>query len=375
MNSKVALIPCDNYDEEKVYQAVQKGFELLGGLGQYVKKDDKVLVKANLLVSISPDKAATTHPSVFGAVLRSLKEYGCDDIKYGDSPGSPLAKLEDTVKNCGLYDQAERYGAKLGAFTSSHAHKFPEGKVAKNFMLVDAVDEADTIFEVCKMKTHALENITGAVKNQYGFIHGAHKTKGHAQYPDSKKFADMLADLNKCVGVKFHVMDAVVAMEGNGPASGTPTNMNMILMSEDPVALDSVFAKLVYLDPAYVPTCISGAKIGLGTMNTAEIEVLTPEGTLSVREAVNKFGNYKFDVKRENPIIWAIPFLTKIFKSKKDRPVVDLDKCVACGVCQEACPVEAVKSGNSQKATYDYDKCIRCYCCQEMCPAKAITKK
>ncbi len=375
MNSKVALIPCDSYDEEKVYQAVSKGFELLGGIGQYVKKEDKVLIKLNLLSSSSPDKAITTHPSVFGAVLKSLKEYGCEDIKYGDAPGNPIAKLEDTLQKCLIRPEAEKYGAKLGKFTTSHTKKYPEGKAAKSFVLVDAIDEADVIFEVCKMKTHALENITGAIKNQYGFVHGAHKTKGHAQYPDSKKFADMLADLNRCVGVKFHIMDGVVAMEGNGPASGTPTNMNMILMSEDPVALDSVFAKLVYLDPAYVPTCVSAAKAGLGTMNVSEIEVLTPEGTLSVRDAVKKYGNYKFDVKRSKPIIWAIPFLTKIFKRKGERPVVDLDKCVACGVCQEACPVDAVKSGNSQKATYDYDKCIRCYCCQEMCPAKAIEKK
>ena len=50
-------------------------------------------------------------------------------------------------------------------------------------------------------------------------------------------------------------------------------------------------------------------------------------------------------------------------------------KCVACGICQEACPVpgKAVKAGQGKKARYDYHKCIRCYCCQEMCPAKAIS--
>ena len=57
--------------------------------------------------------------------------------------------------------------------------------------------------------------------------------------------------------------------------------------------------------------------------------------------------------------------------------MVDLDKCIGCGVCQNACPVDgqAVHAGRGQKAVYDYSKCIRCYCCQEMCPAKAISKK
>lgn len=375
MKSKVALIPCDNYDEEKVYAAVKQGFDLLGGIEQFVKKEDRVLVKANLLCDAAPEKAATTHPAVFGAVLRCLNEAGCTDIKYGDSPGSPLAKIEETVKKCGLKNQADRYGAKLGKFSSSHVKKYPEGKAAKSFVLCDALDEADTVFEVCKMKTHALENITGAVKNQYGFIHGAHKTKGHAQYPNSKRFADMLADLNKCIGVSLHIMDGVVAMEGNGPASGTPVNMNVILMSKDPVALDSVFAKLVYLDPAYVPTCVSASKAGLGTMKYDEISIATPEGIINANDAAKKYGNYRFDVMRKNPSSWAIPGLSRLFAKKSNRPVVDPEKCIACGICREACPVDAVQSGNGLKAVYDYKKCIRCYCCQEMCPAKAITKK
>ena len=63
-----------------------------------------------------------------------------------------------------------------------------------------------------------------------------------------------------------------------------------------------------------------------------------------------------------------LPFL-------QDRPKVDRKKCVACGLCEKACPVpeKAVKSGNGKKAVYDYKMCIRCDCCQEMCPAKAIT--
>lgn len=63
-----------------------------------------------------------------------------------------------------------------------------------------------------------------------------------------------------------------------------------------------------------------------------------------------------------------LPFL-------QERPRVDPKLCIACGICEESCPVpeKAVHSGHGQKAKYDYAKCIRCYCCQEMCPAKAIT--
>lgn len=381
MKSKVILVPCDNYEEEKVYEAVKTGLDLLGGIGNYAGIDERVLVKANLLSAAEPDKAVTTHPTVFGAVLRCLREADCKVVKYGDAPGSPVENITDTAIKCGLVQEAEKYDVGFGSFESHHKVNFPQGKVAKSFELVDAVDEADTIIEVCKMKTHALENITGAVKNQYGFIAGAHKAKGHAMYPDSRKFAEMLVDLNKCVGVKLHIMDGIVAMEGNGPASGTPTPMNMILISEDPVALDTVFAKAVYLNPEFAPTCVAGDAMGLGTMKADEIEVVTPDGPITMAEVAGKFGNPQFDVSRKEKKFFRIPvisvLLDKFRSGYSDKPVVDTAKCVACGVCQSVCPVEgaAVHSGNGLKATYDYKKCIRCYCCQEMCPAKAIEKK
>ena len=96
---------------------------------------------------------------------------------------------------------------------------------------------------------------------------------------------------------------------------------------------------------------------------------------MTVQQAQARWGNPGFDVFRGtlkkgllNSLMPLLPFL-------QHRPRVDKSKCVACGVCEEACPVEgkAVHAGHGKKARYTYSKCIRCYCCQEMCPAKAIT--
>ena len=53
-------------------------------------------------------------------------------------------------------------------------------------------------------------------------------------------------------------MDGITAMEGNGPTSGDPIPMNVLMFSEDPIGLDTVFCHLVYLDPELVPTNVHG---------------------------------------------------------------------------------------------------------------------
>ena len=225
------------------------------------------------------------------------------------------------------------------------------------------------------MKTHALERITGAVKNLYGCIFSVNKAAGHARFPDAFVFADMLSDLLACVQPRLHIMDGILAMEGNGPTSGTPVAMKMLLFSRDPVALDSVFAHLIDVKPENVPTCVSAAKQGLGLMEESKIIVRTPAGDRTIAEAKEQYGNPQFDVFRGEIKKGIIGRFMGLLPGLQDRPQVDKAKCIACGICEKACPVEskAVHSGNGQKARYDYKKCIRCYCCQEMCPAKAIS--
>lgn len=105
----------------------------------------------------------------------------------------------------------------------------------------------------------------------------------------------MLIDLNKCVAPKLYVMDGIVAMEGNGPGweSGS---YECTADVHNPVALDSVFSRLVYLKPEMVPTNYHGEKMGLGKWKEEEITLLTPDGEISMAEAVKKYGNPAFNI-------------------------------------------------------------------------------
>lgn len=386
-NSQVAIIPCASYEPAAVDRAVSDGLACLGGLEGLVDPQEQVLLKPNLLKKADPALAITTHPAVFSAVARCLKTYGCRHMTYGDSPG--MHPFPDAAGVSGIARAAQALEIAPGDFAEGVPFAYPEGRTAQMFTVSRAVLQADCIINICKMKTHALERITGAVKNMYGCIQGTHKSAGHVRYPSAQHFASMLCDLHGAVKPRLHIMDGVVAMEGNGPASGSPVDMGVLLFSTDPVALDTVFCRLIHLDPALVPTNFCGEQYGIGTMRPERIELLTIERTgakgeeaaapcqITLEEAVARWGKPDFDVDR-NPVserrMWKL--LRRVMKPLQQRPQISKDLCVRCGICVESCPVEGkaitFQKGKDHPPVYDYTKCIRCYCCQEMCPKKAI---
>ena len=377
MKSKVVLLPCGEYDEEKVYTLLKQGLYLVDGVEALIPKDAKILLKPNLLKRAEVEKAVITHPVVVGAFARILRENGYEQIVLADSCGHGTTQA--VIRGTGMDTYLEKYQIPAIDYSEGIKVDYPQGIQAKEFILPKELLEQNCVISLSKMKTHALERITGAVKNSYGFVYGFHKAKGHTQYPSADSFARMLIDLDKCVAPKLYVVDGIVAMEGNGPGSGDPVQMNVMLMSTDPVALDSVFSRLVYLKPEMVPTNYHGEKMGLGTWKEEEITLLTPDGEISMSEAVKRYGNPQFNVDRTEvrKNIWTrMAGALNIFQKK---PYIEADKCVRCGICVQSCPVpgKAVdfRKGKDKPPVYDYKKCIRCFCCQEMCPKKAIKVK
>ena len=369
--SKVALIRCETYDENTVYEAVKRGLDYFGGITHFVSPEQKILLKPNLLRPMAADAACTTHPAVFEAVVRLLQEANCGKLTYGDSPGR--GNPERVAEESGIADVARDYGIPLGKFTTGHTVQYSEGQFVKRFEVAEAVLEADAVISLCKMKTHGLTRLTGAVKNTYGCVYGFNKGEGHSRFPNVHDFSKMLIDLNTLVGPKLYIMDGVMAMEGNGPGSGTPVTMNAILISEDPVAIDTLFAHMVAINPDYVPTNVYGAQMGFGHNRLEDIEV--------VGDDLESFVNPDFEVERipvaDEGGISRLKYLKGLITR---RPAVNKDKCIGCGVCMRACPLKPkaitmTEGGENRYPQYDYHRCIRCYCCQEMCPEEAITVK
>ena len=356
--SKVILLPCSSYREEIVYENLEIGLELLGGIEKIVKKEESILLKPNLLKKAEVDKAVITHPSVVGMFARLMREKGYQDLSLADSCGNGTTTR--VIHGTGIDRYLEKYGITAIDYSKGIRVEYPEGIQTKEFILPKELLEKDCVISLCKMKTHALERITGAVKNSYGFIYGFHKAKGHTLYPSADSFARMLVDLNQYVKPRLYIMDGIVAMEGNGPGSGDPAPMNVMLMSQDPVALDSVFCNLIHLKPEMVPTNYHGEKMGLGTWKKEEIEIMTPAGMISMEDAVAQYGNPYFDVDRRVARSGMWERLAKALNIFQKKPYIEPERCIRCGICVKSCPVpdKAVdfRKGRENPPVYDYRK-------------------
>lgn len=171
----VALTRCDDYDRQRVLEAIQASIELLGGLDRFIAPGQRVLLKPNLLQAAPPEKCVTPHPSVVYAVGKLLKEHGCTVI-LADSPGAGLAYSEGALRKVyaatGLDKVAEELGMELNFDTTYQEVPNPGGRKVKRFMVISPALNVDAIVSVCKAKTHVMTAMTGATKNTFGLLPG-----------------------------------------------------------------------------------------------------------------------------------------------------------------------------------------------------------
>lgn len=376
---KVALIKCDNYELSEVKSAINRGIDLLGGIDLFIKEGDKILLKPNLLASESAEKSVTTHPVVFEAIISILQEIkekkNIKKISYGDSPG--IGKGISVAQKSGISEVAEKLNIEYADFDKPVGVSFNEGIKEKSFTIAKPILESDTIISLPKLKSHALTIMTGAVKNQFGCIPGFRKAEYHLKLPDFDDFSTMLLDLNKLINPKLYIMDGIMAMEGNGPRSGNPKKLNVLLLSSDAIALDYVASQIISFDYNLIPTIKMGFKLGFSNKENIEI---VGDNIESVKVNDFKKPHKRIGIGRSLMKLSVFPIIKRLFAIMIPKPVIEYSKCVKCGVCVKVCPVTPLalnfnKKGKNYPPEYYYDKCITCYCCQELCPHKAIVLK
>ena len=138
----------------------------IGGMGQYVKKNEKVLLKMNLLSGKKgPEKAVTTHPEFVRAVARAVRKAGGNPY-IGDSPAGSFSKrsLTRAYTRSGIKNMAGEEGLPLNFNTASQKLAIPQGKRLQRSPICEFALTADTIIALPKLKTHSMQYMTLACK-------------------------------------------------------------------------------------------------------------------------------------------------------------------------------------------------------------------
>jgi uncharacterized protein (DUF362 family)/Pyruvate/2-oxoacid:ferredoxin oxidoreductase delta subunit len=343
-------------------------------MGKFAKNGEKIVLKANLLREARPEQAVCTHPSVIAAVGGLARKEGALPV-IADSPGGGYrytAKTLDKIyRTSGMLGAAEKAGIEVNRDTTSRPVSYADGMLTKHFDIITPVFEADAVFNLCKMKTHLFTVMTGAVKNIFGVIPGLSKTGYHAKLHDATRFAGMLLDLAQYISPRLNIMDAVLAMEGDGPGSGDPRHVGLLLGSENPLALDVVAGEIMGIDRTQNPIIMEAERRALKPNRIEEIEIIGAD-LADVKVPDFKRSQVSAGSLGLESMPWYQRILEPLAKNAFTvRPRVIWDRCIACETCIEGCPVEAV-SLVKERAFIDDDKCIRCYCCHELCPEEAI---
>lgn len=353
--SKVSLVKCTDYDREKVFEAVKRSLDTLGGMGQFVKADSRVLIKPNLLSARCPEDGVDTHPEVVRAVVKLVKGMGGRPV-IGDSPGGYMKNIDEVYKKSGMKAMADEEGVEMVKFSAS---RFIDGIPISRYVF-----DCDTFISVPKFKTHCITVLTAAIKNTYGVIVGLYKAECHSKAPKEEDFAKVVAKVHSIAKPHLTVVDGIVAMEGDGPSSGVLRNMNLIASGTDSVAIDACLAVTMGLSPCDIRVTKEASLMGLGEADLSRIEI--------TGDSLDTFIVPDFKMPQTIPL----KFLPKSVANTvaaiiNFKPYIDELTCARCNLCKVTCPVHAIDI-TKEKCVIDYKKCVRCMCCHEVCPYKAI---
>ena len=371
--TQVYAASCPDYEQAEA--CIRALVEQMGGMGRFVRPGERIVLKANLLRAAPPESAICTHPAVVEAVARLVKEAGGTPV-ICDSPGGALHKeavLRSLYEKTGMAAAAAAAGAELAMDSSTRTVSLPEGKVLRQAEIITPVAEADGLIDLCKMKTHVLMSMTGAVKNLFGVIPGLSKVGYHATHPDHATFADVLLDLTGYVKPRLSLMDGILAMEGDGPgSSGTPRQAGLLLAAANPLALDTAAGAIMNLPRQDNPVLLAAERRGLTPCRMEDVELIG--GT--VEEL--RMADYKFPASTKSNLMdflgpLARPAERLCKKALSQTPRIDGAKCVGCGICAKSCPGQAIAmTAPGKKARISQKACIHCYCCHELCPQRAV---
>jgi len=231
----------------------------------------RVFLKPNI-VEYEPGTAINTNPLVVAGAVVAFQRAGAAEVIVGEGPGH-RRDTEYLLTHTGLYDHLRDHRVRFVDLNEDDVEYVPLGS---RFMGLDRLAlpvsllQSDFVVSMPKLKTHHWAGMTAGMKNFFGTVPGAvygwpknilHRRGIHQS----------ILDLNATIRPQLSIVDAVTAMEGDGPIMGQPRQAGFIAMSRDVVAADATCARAIGLDPRKIPY-LAEARHYLGNIDLDRIE-------------------------------------------------------------------------------------------------------
>lgn len=240
---------------------VRRAVEALGGMGRFVQKGERVLVKPNVGFATPPAVGATTHPDVVREVVRLCLTAGAAEVLVTDHP---TTDPDHAFRVTGIGRAAEDAGARV---VLPRAGQFRRTTLAGSDlfrdwpMLVAPLDGVDRVIGVAPVKDHGLAGVTLGIKNWYGLL-GGRRNLFH------QRIHDCLVDLATLITPTLIILDGTVSMVSNGPTGGSDRDLRAtrtMIAGTDPVAVDACGIGLLGRSVHDHPWLQRAERAGLGT--------------------------------------------------------------------------------------------------------------
>ena len=262
----VSLLRASTYNTEALIQHLVDLLAPLGGISNFVKPGDRVLLKPNLLTGARPTKECTTRPEIVCCVAKLVQAAGGKPF-LGDSPAFGSAR--GVAKANGLLELAQDINLPI---VELHGRRYAvddtEDKRSSyafdNFLLSKEAMDADVVINLPKVKSHVQMTITLGVKNLFGCVPGKMKAWWHMEVgQDPQRFSTMLVETARMISPELTIIDGIIGHEGNGPSGGEPRNLGVLGASADVFALDRAMVEVLNIPLEQVPILLESQRLGL----------------------------------------------------------------------------------------------------------------
>jgi uncharacterized protein (DUF362 family) len=248
---------------------VDAAVKSLGGIEQFVKSGDDVIIKPNICVAYhSFEYAATTNPEVVATLVALCKGAGARRVRVMDQPFGGTA--EQAYARSGIGEAVQAAGGQMEVMSQLKFKNtpIPNAIDIQSWPVYSDVLTADVIINVPIAKHHSLARLTMGMKNLMGVVRD--RNEMHLN------LGQRIADLSSLVRPSLTVVDCVRILMNHGPTGGNLDDVKManaVIASRDVVAADSYAATLFGLTGSDIPAVRAGAQMGLGTMDLKGVRV------------------------------------------------------------------------------------------------------